>query len=41
MAWAEWEQLKEDAADKGGTQMRLNKAEPGGGGGRKGDLAVD
>ncbi|MFB4421562.1 hypothetical protein C5F59_010775 [Streptomyces sp. QL37] len=37
----EWEQLKEDAAGKGGSQMRLNKAEPGGGGGGKGDLAVN
>ncbi|MEV8229407.1 hypothetical protein AB0P41_25715 [Streptomyces sp. NPDC079167] len=41
MAWAEWEQLKADAADNGGTQMRLNKAEPGGTGGKKGDLAVN
>ncbi|WP_329233500.1 hypothetical protein OHB07_27720 [Streptomyces sp. NBC_00111] len=41
MAWAEWEQLKAEATDKGSTQMRLNKAEPGGGGGKKGDLAVN
>ncbi|MBM7441750.1 hypothetical protein [Streptomyces sp. HB132] len=41
MAWAEWEQLKAEAADKAGTQMRLNKAGPGGGGGKKGDLAVN
>ncbi|MET7370549.1 hypothetical protein ABZS61_32755 [Streptomyces sp. NPDC005566] len=41
MSWAEWEQLKADAADKGGTQMQLNKAGPGGGGGNKGDLAVN
>ncbi|MFE7752935.1 hypothetical protein [Streptomyces sp. NPDC057428] len=41
MAWAEWEQLKAEAAANGDTQMQLNKAEPGGSGGKKGDLAVN
>lgn len=41
MAWAEWEQLKAEAADNAGTRMRLNTAEPGGGGSKKGDLAVN
>ncbi|MER5552741.1 hypothetical protein ABT001_13835 [Streptomyces sp. NPDC002793] len=41
MAWAEWEQLKTDAAAKSGAQMQLNKAGPGGGGGKKGDLTVN
>jgi hypothetical protein len=29
MAWAEWEQMKEEAAGEGGTQIRLDKAGPG------------
>lgn len=41
MAWAEWEQLKADAADRGGAQMQLNEAGSGGSGGKKGDLAVN
>ncbi|MER6104413.1 hypothetical protein ABT115_19320 [Streptomyces sp. NPDC001832] len=41
MAWAEWEQLKADAANKSGAQMQLNKAAPTGGGGGQGDLKVD
>ncbi|MEV6261659.1 hypothetical protein AB0M42_13010 [Streptomyces sp. NPDC051784] len=41
MAWAEWEQLKADAADRDSTQMRLNAAGAGGGNGKKADLAVN
>ncbi len=33
MSWDEWEQLKADAATRGGTGMRLNQLDPGGGGG--------
>ena len=43
MAWAEWEQLKADAAANSGAHMQLNKAGDGGGGGggKKGDLTVN
>ncbi|MDK0522636.1 hypothetical protein [Streptomyces sp. ML-6] len=41
MAWAEWEQLKADAADRGSTQMQLNKAGPAGSGRKQGDLVVN
>ncbi|MFE2073397.1 hypothetical protein [Streptomyces misionensis] len=33
MSWDEWEQLKADAATRGGTGMRLNQLDPGGAGG--------
>lgn len=41
MAWAEWEQLKADAAVRNGAQMQLNKAGPTSGGSKQGDLAVN
>ncbi|MCT2546442.1 hypothetical protein [Streptomyces atratus] len=43
MAWDEWEQLKQQAAERSSTQMQLNQvADPGGGGGGapQGDLVV-
>lgn len=43
MAWDEWEQLKQQAAERQSTQMQLNQlADPGGGGGGapQGDLTV-
>ncbi|MFF1650021.1 hypothetical protein [Streptomyces sp. NPDC058240] len=41
MAWAEWEQLKADAADRNSTQMQLNTAGPAGSDSKQGDLKVD
>ncbi|MFJ9034179.1 hypothetical protein ACIRQP_38120 [Streptomyces sp. NPDC102274] len=44
MAWDEWEQLKEDAAEKHSTRVRLNQlpAEGGGGSaGQQGDLKTN
>ncbi|MFH8992705.1 hypothetical protein [Streptomyces sp. NPDC017940] len=46
MAWEEWEQLKEQAAERQSTRMQLDQVEPGMGGGpgttpsAYGDLAV-